>query len=98
MVALAIMKFSREVRVNVRFCPLCRLKSDISRGPRSANSRLMHCSIQRARKGAHRSLNEIYGMWLAASVRFNAGVLDHLGPGLRFRADQRGKFYRRIGN
>src|SRR5215472_1928514 len=28
---------------NVRFGPLCGLKSDISRGPRSAINRLMHC-------------------------------------------------------
>src|SRR5262245_56164485 len=30
--------------INVRFGPLCGLKSDISRGPRSAMNGLMHCN------------------------------------------------------
>src|SRR5262249_12335880 len=62
---------------------LCGLKSDISRGPRSAMSR--H-SAERALRNLARDRR---------SLRFDAGELDHLGPLLGFFANEPSKFARR---
>src|SRR6266487_3170949 len=78
--------------INVRFCPLCGLKSDICRGPRSARTGLMH----RSKRGVQvSSIDHLVG----ARVQYRRNVEVHGLGGLEVNHQlERGRLHpRQVG-